>query len=303
VDVRDDGVLTKETKRIDTSNRDHTYSLNGGRSGPGSDATSDLDVNYVSEERFGFGLGLGLGPTHLHRILMKKIPAVTVATEVEAQFKLELTEAKAPLDQSPPYHCQGRDHADQPYLLLRPLCTHQYESSAKDCAGGVIAPSSTHLRSQVLSAMVLYTTFRLIARIAEIAKRTFLSQSCSRGTRWRTPTRARRYASGTGYVIGPFYLIHALRAVILDGQTCKACIQYAKCSAWWRKMKYMCKYDMYLIMDADEEEDKEQRGRDRRDKGRRQRRKGRKLITVSVSIVEDEKGEERPAHLFLIIPN
>jgi hypothetical protein len=42
---------------------------------------------------------------------MKKILAVTVAMEVEAE--------KA-LDQRPTYHCQGHDHADQPYLLLPP---------------------------------------------------------------------------------------------------------------------------------------------------------------------------------------
>lgn len=91
--------------------------------------------------------------------------------------------------------------------------------------------------------MVLYNTFSLVARIAEIA--TKISEAdVSRWTRWRIPMRARRYASDTRYVIGPLYLIHALRAVIwISLKACvkcvilpvKACIQHVKCSAWWGK--------------------------------------------------------------------
>jgi hypothetical protein len=56
--------------------------------------------------------------------------------------------------------------------------------------------------------------------------------------------RARRYVSDTRYVIGPLYLIHALRAVIWIPLKAyvkcvilpvKACIQHVKCSAWWGK--------------------------------------------------------------------
>jgi hypothetical protein len=53
---------------------------------------------------------------------MKKILAVAVATEVEAEGAVQhrAVEAGKPLNQSPPYHCPGHDHADQPYLLLPP---------------------------------------------------------------------------------------------------------------------------------------------------------------------------------------
>jgi hypothetical protein len=68
---------------------------------------------------------------------MKKILTVTVATEVKVEGAVQ-------------------PGADQPYLLLRPLWAHQYNAPQKTAPAA--APSSTHLRSQVLSVMVLYTT-------------------------------------------------------------------------------------------------------------------------------------------------
>jgi hypothetical protein len=52
VGVGGDGISTKEIKRIDMSNRGHTISKNGGRSGSGSGATSDSDVIYVRRKDF-----------------------------------------------------------------------------------------------------------------------------------------------------------------------------------------------------------------------------------------------------------
>src|SRR5271156_946201 len=123
----------------------------------------------------GLSFGLGLGSTHSHRILMKKILAVTVAIDVEVEGAVQ-PRAHRSQDTSGSEPSLLLSRSPSPYLLLRPLRTRQHKSSTQK-----IAPAAFPHQAALTYALRCYlrwscTTPFLSSHVLQRLRQRFLRQ-------------------------------------------------------------------------------------------------------------------------------